>query len=189
MAGADAWDRPIRRHCRELGLGLWPNAWTNGICVQCCRPARPLKIRGLPPGLEGFPYLLIITRSVICLPPKAIMDIDRGRHRLELDESIAINNGGSGGDRGNDSLLQRPLFIIVALVLSPSVGFCWRLMLVSFLSAYHYALFVERSYKPPRDCGVFSFSMAQFAFNTAIKLSVLAGLSVWCLSLTPVHIF
>lgn len=117
------------------------------------------------------------------------MDPNRDRRRQELDESIAINNGSPGGDRGNDGLLQRPLFIIVALVLSPSVGFCWRLMLVSFLSAYYYALFVERSYRPPRDCGLLSFPMAQFAFNTAVKLSILAGLTVWCLSLTPVHIF
>ena len=159
-----------------------------------CRPSCPLKPRGNDPrGLEGFVHPSIIHPQRGVYPLRTYLNVTMATEREprvpDLDESSAIDNSDHGKNHDSVGFIQRPLLIVVALALSPWVGFCWRLIIISFLSVYHYALFVKRSYEWPRHCGIFSLPMAKFAFNTAVKLTILAGLSVWCLSLTPFHIF
>lgn len=119
-------------------------------------------------------------------PQEKVFTMAQKRSRRDIDESIAIDDYDDRGEA--HGLVQHPTFVIAALVLSPYVGFCWRLMLVSFLSAYHYARFVARSCRPPRDYRPLSVRMVGFALSTALKLIGLVGMCAWSLSLTPIHV-
>lgn len=103
----------------------------------------------------------------------------------EPDEAIIIPEPTSE----SRNQLQQSTFVIAALLLSPSIGFCWWLMLVSFVVAYHYALFVVRSWRRPLECSLLSVETVGFALTTGFQLVLLAGVALWCLSLTPAHLF
>ncbi|CAJ2506061.1 Uu.00g001910.m01.CDS01 [Anthostomella pinea] len=102
---------------------------------------------------------------------------------LSPDEPLAIDE--FNPKKG----LLKGVAVVAVIILSPSVGFCWRMIFVSFISLYYYLIFIVAQFRPPKRCRFFSVQMARFAAKTALHLAGLALLLAWCLSLTPVHIF
>ncbi|KAI1826722.1 hypothetical protein F4861DRAFT_536768 [Xylaria intraflava] len=86
------------------------------------------------------------------------------------------------------NMRKEAALVMIVGILSPNLGFCWWLMLISLLVTYYYAVFVTSSFQPPR-CDVFSREMAKFAARTMLYLWILAGMIYWCFSITPFHIF
>lgn len=85
-------------------------------------------------------------------------------------------------------LLKEGALVVVVGVLSPQLGFCWWLMLMSLSATYYYTKFVIRSSQPPH-VALISCKMVKFATQTVAKLTVFVAMSYWCFSIMPFHIF
>ena len=105
-----------------------------------------------------------------------------GKHERQLDRHLAVGSP----DRGDNNALPWSIAIVV---LSPALGFCWRLMILSFLSTYHYSLFVLRYIRRPRNSNLHAFQIPETAAYSVLQLSGFVALLAWCLSMTPLHIF
>ncbi|KAI0862792.1 hypothetical protein F4860DRAFT_470448 [Xylaria cubensis] len=105
-----------------------------------------------------------------------------GRNASELDKSPTI------GDENGVNLPREAALVVIIGTLSPYIGFCWWLMLISFPVTYYYTKFVISSFRPPRG-GFFSRELAKFATQTILYLILLAGMLYWCFSIAPFHIF
>ncbi|KAF5676590.1 nb-arc domain-containing protein [Fusarium heterosporum] len=82
---------------------------------------------------------------------------------------------------------EAPLVVAVG-ALSPHLGLCWWLMLMSFLITYYYAKFTVNSSQLP-DCSIFSYKIPKFIGKLTLKLVVLVGMLYWCFCITPFHVF
>ncbi|KAI6086322.1 hypothetical protein F4821DRAFT_270034 [Hypoxylon rubiginosum] len=78
---------------------------------------------------------------------------------------------------------------VIAIALLPSTSFCWKLVIASFLVTYYYYLyFIAGTFRLPRGVHVISSKAMRFAAQKALQITILAVFSVWCLSMTPVHL-
>ena len=114
-------------------------------------------------------------------PSELDEELDRRREK-QFDRHLAVGSPDSGD--------TNPFpWSIAVVVFSPSLGFCWRLMILSFLSLYHYSLFVFRYIRRPRTNGLHAFQDPGTAVYSVLQLSGLVALLAWCLSMTPLHVF
>lgn len=88
-------------------------------------------------------------------------------------------------DRQDRLQLSAHIFVVVSVAFSPLIGFCWRLILISLYFTYHYSNFVFHFLRdPPRRWS----HVPQFAAKTVVHGVVLAVLTSWCISITPIHV-
>lgn len=90
--------------------------------------------------------------------------------------------------KGGVDLPKEAALVIVVGTLSPYLGFCWWLMLMSLPVTYYYAKFVINSFRQQRE-GISTCEIPKFAIHSLLKGLLLVGMIYWCFAITPLHLF
>lgn len=81
--------------------------------------------------------------------------------------------------------LHAHAFVVGCILISPIIGLCWRLMLISFYFLYYYAVFF---YSFLLDIPRAQSHLLQYAVKAVVHCIALASLVSWCISITPIHV-
>lgn len=181
-------DRGLRDDPPHAAINLWDGP---GCATRLNRWQMENRQRSLSLGAYRYMYRTASLMPFACAVlrcPEHSDDTMAGK-RQALKRRDSPDNDALVANYGEPSFLWKQAFVIATIVLSPSIGFCWRLILISLLFTYFYCLFMVHSFHPPDDRRVFSLDMARFIATTISQVVVLIGLVAWCISITPIHIF